>query len=134
MDSIKLEELIKAFLSQKESVHLAILFGSYGCGRQTPKSDVDLAIDTGSALTLENRQLLHKELTKLVEREVDLIDLRSVRGTILLEALQGKVLKKNSSDEYATLIKSAIIDKEDFGRIRDRVLKIRRENYFGSLS
>lgn len=65
-------EVLKKHLPPKTKVYL---FGSRTMGRAKPFSDIDLMIDMGKILTLEQRSLLEKDFEEsLLPYKVDLVD------------------------------------------------------------
>jgi predicted nucleotidyltransferase len=58
------------------NVRKAILFGSYGKGEVSPKSDIDLYVDSGLR-GLEFVGLLGK-ITEAVDKNIDLIDVAHI--------------------------------------------------------
>ena len=73
---------LKAALSGRVDVRLALLFGSQARGTARPDSDVDIAVDAPGLDTLE----LSADLGAVVGREVQIVDLRDA-GHALMQAL-----------------------------------------------
>jgi uncharacterized protein len=120
------------FFKTRSEVQIAMLYGSFAKNKQTDLSDVDVGVFLASKMTLDDRIEIHTSLSNLTNRKVDLIDLRTVHGTILKQALQGKRLKVVDTNVLANLIKRSLLDDADFGPLRSRILKTRRDAYFGS--
>jgi predicted nucleotidyltransferase len=69
-------------------------------------SDLDIAVAAESSLTFDQKYDLMKALSDAFMREIDLIDLQSVAGPILQEALcTGIIIKKDSAMLFYLLIK-----------------------------
>lgn len=85
MDSI--EKQIHAILDQHPGVELAFLFGSCAKGRQTNRSDLDLAIATAQPFSLQFKMNVSDALAEVFGRPIDLIDLEHAGPTLLKEAL-----------------------------------------------
>ena len=67
-------------LFEKEPIYKAILFGSYAAGNATEDSDVDIVIDSqGKLLNMDFFGVLH-DITELLGKKVDLIELAEVRS------------------------------------------------------
>jgi len=67
-------------LFEAEPVYKAILFGSYAAGNATEDSDVDIVIDSkGQLLNMNFFGVLH-DITELLGKKVDLIEITEVRS------------------------------------------------------
>lgn len=77
----------------RNSVHRAVLFGSYGKGLATPDSDVDILVDSGlSGLSFFG---LLEDVCQSLDCPVDLIDTRDViPGSVIEREIQrtGRVI------------------------------------------
>ena len=71
-------EDIGEFFAQQEHIRFVILFGSQVKERTIPLSDVDLALDTESPLSLLSRGRLIAELEMIIKTDVDLLDLNRI--------------------------------------------------------
>ena len=78
----QLQQLLTPILAEN-GVKKAVLFGSYGKGAATEKSDVDLLVDS------DLRGLIFVELLEQVQRllgkEVDLFDIRHIEAGSLID-------------------------------------------------
>lgn len=127
----QLINLIRSALISSPELELATIFGSVASGRAGPDSDLDLAVAFTTALSLDSKIELTSKLSRLAKREVDLVDLNTAHGTILEKALcSGKIIIKNNPSKLASLYIRLWTEKEDFGPIRARVLKAKRERFF----
>jgi predicted nucleotidyltransferase len=69
---------LRSFFAEARSpfpVALAYLFGSQATGRAGAQSDCDLAVLFDCKVTSDDRYLLAHQLTELLDRDVDLVDL-----------------------------------------------------------
>jgi predicted nucleotidyltransferase len=69
---------LRSFFAEARSqfpVALAYLFGSQATGRAGAQSDYDLAVLFDCKVTSDDRYLLTHQLTELLDRDVDLVDL-----------------------------------------------------------
>lgn len=115
-------------LAQHPQVKLAVLFGSLAYQQGRFDSDLDLAVAGESSLSAEEKVALIATLAEYSGRPIDLIDLRSVGGMILKEALtHGQIVYCTDRDVYAEMIKKLIFDQADFAPYRDRILAERRK-------
>lgn len=76
IDEIKkiLQEILKNF-----SVKKAILFGSYAKNTPTPKSDIDLVIDSEGKLLNINFYGLLEDLIQKLEKNIDLFEISEIQ-------------------------------------------------------
>jgi uncharacterized protein len=117
------EELQRALVGRPE-VRLSLLFGSRARGRETPGSDLDLAV---SAEPLDRLTLIH-DLSAALGLSVDVIDLDRA-GYFLLEALlrDGVVVYERDRHAAAEWRTRAILevetDRPNFERMRDAFLR-----------
>ena len=127
------KELIKKLadaLKKKGRLELAIIYGSTAHGRDTPKSDLDIGIALKRPMNLTDKLNYKTFAEKIVGREIDLVDLHTIRGVILEEALcRGDVVVKKNPELYAFLMKRMWFDRADFMPSRDMILKKRRERF-----
>ena len=70
----KLNPIFKAAPIKK-----AILFGSYAKGEQNANSDVDIVIDSEGALLNINFYGVLDEITEILDKRVDLIEIAEIR-------------------------------------------------------
>lgn len=125
----KLVADVAEYLEKVAHVKLAVLFGSYGTSRFHEKSDLDIAVAFSASMSLEDRLRIQSELSTLVKREVDLLDLQSCHGAILQEALcKGQMLVKKDPEIYALLLKRMMYEAEDEGRMVAITLNQRLKN------
>lgn len=93
---------------------LVLLFGSVARGKEGPQSDVDIAIDLGRALTVEDRLTLIDALGAATGRPIDLIDLRTAGVPLTGEILKNGVRLAGDLAAYSALIARHLTDVEDF--------------------
>ncbi len=104
---------IKEVLSQFPEVVVALLFGSAVRDRLTPASDIDIAVAGRTPLPLEQRAVLHARLSLTVSADVDLVDLQTVSGLILQQALCTGEKIKTDDVVYPALIKKMWFNQAD---------------------
>jgi len=101
-----MNDKIREILSKFPQIVFATIFGSAVSGRITSLSDVDIAIAGERELPYETRIDLCVSLSRALNREVDLIDLHTVNGLILKEALcSGTIIYRRNPAIYAGLLK-----------------------------
>ena len=103
LDSEIIEKLT-AFFDAKPEIILAMLYGSCSRGTETNRSDVDIAVAMAEALPLDDRLSLQLELSLLLKREVDLVDIRKITGLLHYKVFtEGVCVKKKQSEGSALL-------------------------------
>jgi len=111
---LKIINTLKDILKQFPEIQIVTLFGSAVSNRLKPTSDLDIAVAAQLPLSFDQKYDLMKALTDVFVREIDLIDLQSVAGTILQEALcTGIIVKKNSVMLFYQLIKKMWLNQAD---------------------
>jgi len=113
----KNKEIINALqgvLKKFPEIKIATLFGSAATNRLTPDSDLDIAVSADVPLSFDQKYELMSDLCATFSRAIDLIDLQSVAGPILQEALcTGIVVKKDSISLYYQLIMRMWLNQAD---------------------
>lgn len=113
MPQTELASNIKNFFDALPEVRVAIMFGSGAHGRLTATSDIDVAVAADSPFGSREKIRLAGELASVLGRNVDLVDLLSVSGTILQQALcRGKIIKVDGR-VYPLLIKKMWFNQAD---------------------
>lgn len=98
---------IREVLKDEPEIVFALLFGSAARDRLTLESDIDIAVAAERPLSYEQRLHLISVFSRTLPWEVDLVDLQSVSGPILQQALcKGVHIKKTSSPVLAQLLKA----------------------------
>ena len=120
-------ESILAVLKRHPRIDTAILFGSLARGEARPDSDLDLAVDAGSALTPDEKACLIADLADCLGRPVDLIDLARAGEPLLGQILRHGQRLQGCDDRYAVLLRRHILAMADFVPYRDRILAERRQ-------
>jgi hypothetical protein len=77
----------KLRLTEKYGLSLIAIFGSYGRGQQTEKSDIDILVDFNGPIGIEFIDLAN-ELEKLLKAKVDLVSKNGVRPQYLKQIEQ----------------------------------------------
>ncbi len=122
---------VKQYLIQNRSVQIGIVFGSFARGSERPDSDFDLAIAGEAAFAMDEFADLHNELSKIVGRALDLLDLNRATGTVFKEALStGKILVSKNPELLARINCRMIFDEEDFQKKRRRLMADIRSEIF----
>lgn len=135
MKKTQLEALKKVLcpvLKRHSAIELATVYGSVARGRETPSSDIDIAVAASRPLDAKVRMALAQDLEGVLGRDVDLLDLQRAHGVILYQALSGEFIYHRSPDDrsvYADLLKRWAYEEADLMPITRRVQRIRRERF-----
>lgn len=129
----KILQSIKELLQEHDEVRLAIVYGSASENRQTPASDLDLAVAGKEQLSATSMMKLIEELALIAERPIDLVDLQTTHGPLLKQILsKGEILFKEDPTLYGEIIKRMIFAEADFMPYYNRILKERRERWINN--
>jgi predicted nucleotidyltransferase len=121
---------VKEILRAEQGLRLAILYGSAATGKMRPGSDVDLALLFDSPLGVERKMELISRLESELQRDVDLVDLFDLNGTILKQVLhKGRVLIQAKPGALAGLVQRMIYNQADMMPYVSRTL-IERQRRF----
>ena len=91
----------KQLLANENSVQLAIIFGSIAMGKETPESDLDIAILEAKPMSIRRKYRLIEKLALKTGRSIDLIDLHTVGEPLLGQILKyGQRIKNNDQLYY----------------------------------
>jgi predicted nucleotidyltransferase len=105
---------LRNYFAKQTDVELAILYGSFAAGKISDASDIDIAVHTKANAALERLIDIQTEISSLVHREVDLLDLRRAEGTILCQVLEKGIKLKENNILFAHYNLQAIYFHEDF--------------------
>ncbi len=120
----------KEVLQPEPGLHLAILYGSAAKRRLREDSDVDIAVLFDHPLSAGQKMELISRLERRLQRDVDLVDLFSLNGTILKQVLcSGMVLLQTEPQARAGLTRRMIFNQEDMMPYVSRTL-IERQRRF----
>ena len=107
-------EKIRKILSDQVEIKYATVFGSLAKDRLTTESDIDIAVAGEKPLSVEFLVRLIDTLNADLAIPVDLIDLQTVSGSILQQALcTGITVKKTSTLLLSSLIKKMWYNQAD---------------------
>jgi predicted nucleotidyltransferase len=125
-----IEARVKEVLRAVPGLKLAILHGSAATGKMRADSDVDLALLFDHPLNAEQKMMLISHLESALHREVDLVDLFALSGTILKQVLRkGRVLIQNQPGARTELIRKMIYNQSDMMPYVTRTLIERQQRF-----
>ncbi len=122
-----IDRQIMPVLVRHPKIRLAILFGSLALGGERPDSDLDLAVDAGAELGVEDKIVLMGQLADATGRPVDLVDLRTAGEPLLGQIVVHGRRLIGSDEAYAELIRRHLFDEADFMPYYRRILAERRQ-------
>ena len=96
---------VRDVLQRQPDIEFACIFGSFAEGRQTPASDIDVAIAAREPIDSQRRLALNDAIADAAGRPVDLVDLQRAGPLVLTQALtRGKRILKRDSGVLARLL------------------------------
>lgn len=101
-------------------------------GKETTESDLDLAVEADTALTMEERIEITEALAIAVNRPIDLVDLRTTGQPLLDQIIKNGVQVAGERHRWGDLVYRNIIENEDFVPYRKRILKGRRDAWMNN--
>ncbi|UXR63789.1 nucleotidyltransferase domain-containing protein [Bdellovibrio bacteriovorus] len=132
MNIANLEAVLQSFLRNTPEVTVLGYFGSYAKGTAKTTSDIDICIAEERPLSTEKKIQYINELTLLLKKEIDLVDLHAVNGVILKEALHTSKWVRKEPTSYAQILKRMLFDQADFQPYYQRMLKAKRDRFLKS--
>lgn len=124
MKSPALEPIAK-FLKKQGQLQLALIYGSFARGKETPESDLDIAVMGSATLSPKEMTDLISELAQLTNRKIDLVDLRQVHPPLAQEILHDVYWIKWLQESYYEFLRRILYETEDFLPLKDRFQKSR---------
>lgn len=129
-----IQEKLKNFFDSKPEIILAIIYGSYARGTESETSDVDIAAAMSEVMNLDARLSLQLELSILLKKEVDLVDIRKIKGLIHYKVFtEGLCIKKYENEGQSLFHKNfmtALYWYEDYYPLYKRCQKYIIERAF----
>ena len=120
----------KEVLCAVPGLKLAILHGSVATEKMRADSDVDIALLFDHPLNAEQKMMLISRLESELQRDVDLVDLFALSGTILKQILRkGRVLVQANKEVRAELVRKMIYNQADMMPYVSRTLVERQRRF-----
>ena len=105
MEEARILSSVRDVLLRQPDIEFACVFGSFAQGRQTPASDIDVAVAAQAPIDPDRRLALNDEVASAAGRPVDLVDLHRAGPLLLTQALtKGKRVVKRDSRVLARLL------------------------------
>lgn len=116
-----------AYLNDQPEIQVCLVYGSHAGNSAGRTSDVDVAVAGRKPFDGHILLTIRGELTTLLGREVDLVDLRTLSGVILHQVLtKGRIVSVKNHDLYAQLIARLLFNEADMMPYYRRILRQRR--------
>ena len=126
-DAIAHVTAIRQALLSLPDLQLAVVFGSFADGRQSPHSDLDIAVALNQTMSVAQHIDTIGNLAVATGRPIDLIDLRSAGEALLGQIMQYGVRILGSDVLHAQFMTRHIMNAADFMPYQTRILKERRQ-------
>jgi predicted nucleotidyltransferase len=122
-------ERVRSYFAHRDEFRLVIVYGSAAKGHFNAASDVDVAV-AGNG-TLDRGLLLssESELSALLDRPVDLVDLGAAEGLILREVVTGGVRVKTDPELFVKFHTKVMSYREDFLPLKRAMQDARIERF-----
>ena len=105
MEEARILSSVRDVLLRQPDIEFACVFGSFAQGRQTPASDIDVAVAAQAPIDPDRRLALNDKVASAAGRPVDLVDLHRAGPLLLTQALtKGKRVVKRDSRVLARLL------------------------------
>ena len=130
MNSEKIISILKDYAfgpaaSSGEPFKLMLLYGSVAKDRFKAHSDVDIAVSADRPLSEDRLLETGAELSALLDRPVDVLDLFSTEGLILYKIMTGHIRIKIDAALYVKYYSKALGFREDFKPLQDMMREAR---------
>lgn len=120
----------KAVLHAEPGLKLALLFGSAATCNMRADSDVDIAVLFTSPMIPDDKIRLAQRLERELHKNVDIVDLFALSGTILSQILcKGHVLIKDGPKDMIGLVRRMVYNQADFMPYVRRALIERQQRF-----
>lgn len=125
---------IRGYFSLRTDIPLVLVYGSFARGKADNHSDVDIAVKGIETISLDDALTINAELTGVLKREVDLVDLSLAEGIFLHRIMsEGKRMKETIPQGrvlYEKYRKKALYFNADLYPIYSRDQNIRLKRMF----
>jgi predicted nucleotidyltransferase len=130
LNSEDMSDRIANVLEREPGLKLVLMYGSAAADRMRPDSDVDVAVMFDNPLNLEQKMDLISRLEIELKRDVDLVDLFNLSGTILKQILcKGRILIKNDPGALTRLYQRMVYNQADMMPYVTRTLLERQQRF-----
>jgi len=125
-----ISDRITNVLEREPGLKLVLMYGSAAAEKMHHDSDVDVAVLFDNPLNLEQKMDLISRLEIELKRDVDLVDLFNLSGTILKQILcKGRILIKNDPAALTRLYQRMVYNQADMMPYVTRTLLERQQRF-----
>jgi predicted nucleotidyltransferase len=124
-------DALDTWLKAHSEIELAILFGSYAKGNATQLSDVDVAIQlaSGRCLDADDKVSYLDDLSCLLRKNIDLVDLRVVGQPLLSQIMKYGQCLVGKQQAFGLLAVRNVNSAQDFMPNIEQMLMDRRQRW-----
>lgn len=126
-----IDDQLRKVFAHFPQVLLVVVFGSVASGQQRANSDLDIALTTGRALSVDEKIALIGALAESTGGAIDLVDLNGAPEPLLGQIVRHGRRILGSDTAYAQLISRHLIEQADFMPYQARILAERRMAWIG---
>ncbi|MCH8499544.1 MAG: nucleotidyltransferase domain-containing protein [Marinobacter sp.] len=123
---------LRSLLANFPRIRVAALFGSLAHQTAGPNSDIDLAVQADSPLTMEERIAITEATALAFNRPVDLVDLRAAGQPLLDQIISTGIQIIGTRHQWGDLVYRNIMEQEDFVPYQKRILEGRRRAWMNN--
>ncbi|MCK9231040.1 MAG: nucleotidyltransferase domain-containing protein [Syntrophales bacterium] len=117
------ENSAKAQVERHDDIVLAFLFGSAAAGRETPASDLDIALLFREAPSRERVEAIRQALEQATGREIDLVLLNDASPIIRMQVLKKGIPLIRRGRAYEAFFTRTVNEYEDLKYQRREIEK-----------
>lgn len=113
-------------LAKKYKLNFMVLFGSVSKGKTHAESDIDIAVDVKTKMSLSRELALRSALFKIFKKEIDLAFIKEASPLLLREiASEGKFLCGNRQKfrNFRVIAMMRFIDFGHYFALREKTLR-----------
>lgn len=133
MNQLNCEDIfdrITNVLEREPGLKLVIIYGSAAAEKMRHDSDVDVAVLFDNPLNIEQKMDLIRRLEIELKRDIDLVDLFNLSGTILKQILcKGRIVFNNDTDALTRLYQRMVYNQADMMPYVTRTLMERQQRF-----
>jgi len=125
-----ISDRIANVLEREPGLKLVLMYGSAAAERMRHDSDVDVAVLFDNPLSIEEKIDLISRLEIELKRDVDLVDLFNLSGTILKQVLcKGRIVINNDTGALTRLYQRMVYNQADMMPYVTRTLLERQQRF-----